>query len=171
MTGKATQWLSRLTGFSTPIFGASWTAATAERDIASELLLRLEDRRVLYSPSEAEIPHHCIQSVMEVRHILSDTLVKTGGSGVLADHIRAMGAASRRFLDRVGAGGRPDYGAMRSEGHYLSWEFLDALGQFRGIVGVHIAAIAARFDLTVNGALTAVLPTEPLPSDFGHRHG
>lgn len=75
MVGKAKQWAARLTGLSTPVFGVSWQPSTAERDVASELLLRLEDRRVLYSPSEAEIPHHCVRSIVEVRYILSDNLV------------------------------------------------------------------------------------------------
>lgn len=171
MAGKSSQWLSRLTGFSTPIFGASWTSPAAERDVATELLLHLEDRRVLFSPSEAEVPHHCVSSVLELRRILSDALVKTGGSGVLADHVRAMGAASSRFLDRIGNDRQPDYEAMRSPGHYLSWEFLDALGQMRGIIGVHIAAIAARYDLEVQGALATVLPVQPLSDDLEERRG
>lgn len=166
MAGKKKQWLARLTGFSTPIFGVSWQPPVAERDVASELLLRLEDRRVLYSPSEAEVPHHCAQSVIEVRHMLSEALVKLGGAGVLADHIRAMGAACRRFLDKIGSDGGPDYEAMRSYGHYRLWEFLDALGQMRGVIGVHLAMIAARYDLEIKGSLRDVLPPEPSAADL-----
>lgn len=166
MAGKKGQWAAKLTGFSTPLFGASWQPPVAERDIASELLLRLEDRRVLYSPSEAEVPHHCAQSVIEIRHLLSDMLVKLGGSGVLADHIRAIAAACRRFLDKIGADGGPDYDAMRSHGHYRSWEFLNGLGQMRGVIGVHLAMIAARFDLEIEGSLRDVLPSEPSDSDL-----
>lgn len=80
-----------------------------------------------------------------------------------------MGAASRRFLDPIGSEATPDYEAMRQHGHYLSWEFLDALGQLRGIFGVHVALIAARFGLDVHGELASVLPTEPEASDFANR--
>jgi hypothetical protein len=141
-----------------PLFGASWQPSIADRDIATELLLRLEDRRVLYNPSDVEVPYHCVQSVIEIRHQLSDALVKAGGTGALADHIRALGAACRRFFDRIGRDERADYDAMRSPRHYLSWEFMDALGQLRGIFGVHIAMIAVRYDLPINGELADILP-------------
>lgn len=167
MAGKIGQWAKRLTGISTPLFGASWQAPPAERDIAAQLLVRLEDRRVLFSPSEAEVPHHCAQSVIEIRRSLSDALATLGGSGVLAEHIRAMGSASRRFLDRIGT----DYDTMREGGHYLSWEFLDALGQMRALFGVHLAMIAARYDLDVRGELRNILPPESGPDDLkGDRH-
>ncbi len=171
MAGKAKQWMARLTGFSTPLFGASWQPSATERDVASELLTRLEDRRVLYNPASAEIPHHCAQSIIEVRHILTDALAKLAGKGVLAEHVRAMAAASRRFLDRIGAEGPPDFEAMRSTGHYLSWEFQDALGQLRAIFGVHIAMIAARYDLEVHGHLRDVLPPEPADRDLDRWRG
>lgn len=141
MLGKVGQWASRLTGFSTPLFGATWQAPVADRDVAADLLARLEDRRALFNPSDAEEPHHCALSVIEMRRELTSSLTKAG-KGVLADHIRAMGTASRRFLDRINGHG-DDYDAMRTPGHWMSWEFLDALGQMRGIFGVHIAMIAA----------------------------
>jgi len=170
MASKVKQWASRLTGLSVPFFGASWQPSTSERDVATELLLRFEDRRVLYAPSEAEIPHHCIHSVIEVRHILSEALVKTGGTGVLAEHLRALSAASRRFLDRIDADGRPDYDGMRSAGHYLSWKFLDALGQMRAIFGVHIALIADQYDLDIRGSLRDILPPETSDEDLDELH-
>jgi hypothetical protein len=169
MAAKIRQWMARLTGFSTPLFGVSWQAPTAERDVAAQLLARLEDRRVLYNPSDAEVPHHCAQSVIDIRRILSDALATLGGNSVLAEHIRAMGSASRRFLDRIGT----DYDAMREGGHYLSWEFLDALGQMRALFGVHLAMIAVRYDLDVRGSLRDILPPESMPDDLdrhlGHR--
>lgn len=162
MGGKIGQLASRLTGISTPLFGASWQAPAAERDVAAQLLARLEDRRVLYSPSEAEVPHYCAQSVIDIRRMLSDALANTHGKGVLAEHLRAMVAASRRFLDRIGT----DYDAMREGGHYLSWEFLDALGQMRALFGVHLALIAARYDLDVRGDLRNILPPESAADDL-----
>lgn len=164
MAGKVGQWASRLTGFSTPLFGASWQTPVADRDVAAELLARLEDRRVLFNPSEAEVPHHCVLSVIEMRRDLTASLAKAG-NGVLANHIRAMGTASRRFLDRLNAHGG-NYDGMRPPGHWLSWEFLDALGQMRGIFGVHIAMIAARFDLQVTGDLVAILPSKSRSDDL-----
>jgi hypothetical protein len=167
MAGRVRQWAGRLTGFSTPFVGASWTVPPAERDLAAELLARLEDRRVLYNPSDAESPEHCVRSVIEIRHMLSEVLAKLGGGGALADHVRALGAASRRFLDRMGRDGGHDYDAAASWGHWRSWDFQDALGQMRGIFGVHLAIIAARYDLTVRGDLQSILPAETRTDDFG----
>jgi hypothetical protein len=153
MAGKLREWAGRLTGFSTPIFGASWVAPPAERQIAAELLAQLEDRRVLYNPSDAETPMHCVSSVMDIRRLLSASLAHLEGKGVLADHLRAMATASRRFLDRAHSRDDPDYASVSSHGHWRSWEFLDALGQMRGIFGVHLAIISARYDLELHGGL------------------
>ena len=94
--------------------------------------------------------------------MLTDALATLDSKSVLAEHIRAMGSASRRFLDRIGT----DYDAMRSNGHYLSWEFLDALGQMRALFGVHLAMIATRYDLEVRGGLRDILPPESLSEDL-----
>jgi hypothetical protein len=168
---KASSWTRRLTGFSIPWFGVSWQPTPSERDVARELLAQFEDRRVLYNPSDAEVADHCVRSIIEIRHLLTDALVKLGRDGALADHIRALGAACRKFLDRAGGYDDAGYAAVRSHGHYLSWEFLDALGQLRGVFGVHIAMIAARYDLKVLGDLRAVLPAEPSSDDFGPYDG
>ena len=168
MTGRLREWAGRLTGFSTPVFGASWIAPPAERQVAAELIAQLEDRRVLYNPSDAETPMHCVSSVIEIRHLLSAALGQLGGKGVLADHLRAMATALRRFLDRVQSRDDPDYRDVTSPGHWRSWEFLDALGQLRGIVGVHLAIVAARYDLQVQGGLAGILPSEPQQNDLAN---
>jgi hypothetical protein len=131
-------------------------------------MAHLEDRRVLYNPSEAESPEHCVHSVIEIRRLLSASVAKLGGEGILAGHIRAMGAASRRFLDRMGRGDDRDYNAAASWGHWRSWEFQDALGQMRGIFGVHLALIAARYDLRIKGDLESILPADARPNEFEH---
>lgn len=169
MAGKFRQWAGRLTGLSTPLVGASWTAPPAERDVGAALLAQLEDRRVLYNPGEVEVASHCVRSVIEIRRLLSASLAKVVGKGILADHIRAMGAASRRFLDRVGCWREPDYRDVGSWGHYRSWEFLDALGQMRGIFGVHLAMIAARYQLEVHGEIEGILPVEANLDEFDGR--
>lgn len=47
--------LGRLTGFSTPFIGVSWDPSNTEKDVAKSVIAFLEDRRVLYVPSEVEI--------------------------------------------------------------------------------------------------------------------
>jgi hypothetical protein len=48
--------ISRLTGFSTPIFGAQWNPPELQRVVARRVIAFLEDRRVLFVPSEMESP-------------------------------------------------------------------------------------------------------------------
>ncbi|MCK6577380.1 MAG: hypothetical protein L6Q98_04670 [Anaerolineae bacterium] len=48
------------------------------------------------------------------------------------------------------------YGGQRN--HWASWLFNDALGQMRGVFGIHIAIIATRFGLDVEGELASILP-------------
>lgn len=129
-------------------------------------MAQLEDRRVLYNPSDAESPMHCVTSVVEIRRLLSASLARLGGDGVLAAHVRAMGAAARRFLGRMGRGDDPHYDAAGSRGHWRSWEFQDALGHMRGIFGVHLALVAARYDLEVRGDLVNILPEDARPNEI-----
>ena len=166
MAGKVGSLLSRLTGFSTPVVGVSWQPSVAERDVAKELLVRLEDRRVLYVPGEAESPSHCIHSIIEIRHLLSDLLAKTGGDGAVAEHIRALGASARQFMDRSEHGEFSKASPTSGYHDWRSWEFLDALGQLRAQFGFHIAAMAHRYGLPVRGELITILPPSPKVSDL-----
>ena len=117
----------------------------------------LEDRRVLYEPSEMEVPSHCVHSVIEIRHCLTEELGKLEGSSELAASLRAMRAACRKFLERVGTDGREGIRyAIGSNVH--SWTFGSALGELRGTFGVHVARIAAAFKLDVEDRLASILP-------------
>jgi hypothetical protein len=68
----------RLSGISTPIFGVSWTPGEAEVAVARRLVRLLEDRRVLFNPFELEVPEHCVSSVVEIRHVLTDEIGALG---------------------------------------------------------------------------------------------
>lgn len=154
---KFAEIVNRLTGISTPIFGVSWTPAESERMVAKRVIARLEDRRVLFNPSSVEVPEHCAQSVIEIRHLLSDELGKLNNETHIAKSLRAMRAACHKFLDSVGANERIiRFGADR--GHYASWEFIGAIGQLRGVFGVHLAQIAAQYGLDIEGELASIVP-------------
>lgn len=66
----------------------------------------LEDRRVLYDPCQMEVPDHCVRSVIEIHHCLTEELGKLEGGSELAASLRSMRAACRKFLERVGTDGR-----------------------------------------------------------------
>lgn len=49
-----------------------------------------------------------------------------------------------------------EFGAHRN--HYASWIFNGAIGELRGVFGIHIAALAASHGLDVEGDLASILP-------------
>lgn len=154
---KFSEIANRLTGISTPVGGVSWQPAELEIAGARRVVAFLEDRRVLYEPCEMEVPDHCVRSVLDIRHHLSDELGKLEGGSELAASLRAMRAACRKFLERVGTDGREGI-RHANGGGYQSWTFGSALGELRGTFGVHVAKIAAQFHLDVEDKLAAILP-------------
>lgn len=148
---------SRFTGFSTPVFGVSWQPAEPEVGAARRVVAFLEDRRVLYAPDEMEVPQHCVHSVLDIRHFLT---VELGAltDGDLHRSLRAMRAACRKFLDTVG----PDddeivlFGGQH--GHWASWKFSGALGEMRGVFGLHLARLATEYGLDIEDELAQILP-------------
>jgi len=82
----------------------------------------------------------------QIRHALSCELGKLEGTAEIAGSLRALRAACRKFLDAMPSTdrGRP----MRS--HHDDRDFLTALGELRGVFGVHRLA---RFAGAVRSAL------------------
>ena len=147
----------RLTGFRSPLFGVSWNPPESETNVAKRVIAELEDRRVLYNPSEMELPDHCVQSVIDIRRMLSAELGLLNNESTLSNSLRAMRAACRKFLDTVGADERIiRFGAHA--GHFASWQFNGAIGELRGVFGVHLAQIAAQHGLDIEDQLATILP-------------
>lgn len=144
---------SRLTGISCPIFGLSWNPPEAERKIARRVIAFLENRRVLFVPFDYEVPGHCIESVIEMRHFLTSELQALDSDKDIAQSLRAMRAACRKFLDDD-----PWHGSPRG---YVSPRMLEsALGELRGVFGIHIARLAAQNGLDVEDDLAVILPAK-----------
>src|SRR5258707_14711 len=91
--------LSRLTGLSTWPPGVSWNPPEAQRNAVRRILSFLEDRRVLFVPSEVEIPSHCVDSVLKIRQFLTVEIGKLDAEKELTQSLRAMRAACRKFLE------------------------------------------------------------------------
>jgi len=145
--------LTRITGISVPIFGVSFMPPEAEITVARRVLAFLEDRRVLYVLWDLETPETCISSVLEIRHYLTSEIQRlSDGSCELAASLRAMRAACRKFLTPVPRG---EFQRMGSHG---SLWLAGALGELRGVFGVHIAKLAVQYGLDVEDELGAMLP-------------
>jgi hypothetical protein len=150
--------LNRITGITCPVFGVNWQPPEADRTVARRVVTFLEDRRVLYTPSEMEVPEHCVSSVLQMREHLTRELQGLTTEKELADHLRAMRAACRKFLN-VACGGSEEvvrFGGHR--GHWASWTFNSAVGELRGTFGHHVAALAAQYGLDVEDDLASILP-------------
>lgn len=161
---------SRLTGVSSPVFGVSWTPPEAEVTAARRVLSFLEDRRVLYEPTTMGIPDHCISSVIEIRRFLTSEIGHLEYGDELTKNLRAMRAACRKFLDQIQAlGDREIYlpSPIGNMGSYSAWVFCGALGEMRGVFGLHVAMIAVRNGLDVESELATILPTEDGEDDEG----
>ena len=152
MKARSKDLLNRLTGFSTPLFGAQWTSPPSQREIIEELFDRLSDRRVLYSPYEAECPDYCVQSILQIRQIITDLLSKLRGANHASEHLKAIRASCRDFLDKTQRHG----GGYHGLGDTMT--FNSALGELRGRVGVQIALLSAKHEVEVPDELSAILP-------------
>ncbi|ABD71260.1 hypothetical protein Rfer_3556 [Rhodoferax ferrireducens T118] len=150
--------VSRVTGLSVPIFGAQWNPPEAECVVARRVLAFLEDRRVLFVPSEMEVPRHCVESVLRIREFLTAELGKLDAEKELPLSLRAMRAACRKFLATVETDDRHVIQFGAHQGHYASWIFNGAVGELRGVFGVHIARLAASHGLDIEGELASILP-------------
>ena len=145
---------SKITGFSTPVFGMQWTPPSKEREIAKSVVTFLEDRRVLYNPTELELPHHCISSVIEIRHFLTTKMNDLDQNGELAKNLKTMRAACRKFLDSAQ---RLDVQHF-SHGSYQSWVFYSSLGEMRGLFGMCLSQILLSYGLDIEKDLASILP-------------
>jgi hypothetical protein len=142
----------RLTGLSLPWLGAQWERVPGDKEVAEETITFLENRRVLFGHRHFEDEHYCVASANEIRHFLTKQISAAHGRD-LADSLRAMRAAARKFVDAAGPAARNFAG-----GFHANKAFGLALGDFRTLMGVQIASIAKHFDLEIEEDLARILP-------------
>ena len=160
----------RLTGVSLPVVGGgvSWADfPDVEREVLQRLLPFLEDRRVLYNPSEVEVPHHCVDSVLRMREFLVQEAGHLPDDSELGAALRIIAGACRGFLDRLpGLYGDEPLGPPMDWGHN-TWVFNQALGELRGRVGIYLQGIVERYKLDLQEPLASILPPPPDAGDDG----
>jgi hypothetical protein len=167
---RASDIANRITGFSTPVFGVQWNPPRLDREVARRVIVFLEDRRVLYEPMQAEMPEYCVESVLEIRAFLTEVLGDGGVATELSGNLRAMRAACRKFmsaLQELGSGGAlylPS-SAETFQGFGRSWTFNQALGELRGVFGLHIGKLAVNYGVDVPEPLSDILPLDPTDDD------
>jgi len=142
-----------VTGFSTPFFGVSWNPPPNKRKIARHLITFLEDRRALYQPYDLEHGPWVTESILEIRHELTDILKSCPQDDDLVEPLRAMRAACRKYLDAT------DPHARRIH-HPYGGDFLyaSALGELRGVFGLHLARVCVAYGIDVEEELASMFP-------------
>jgi hypothetical protein len=150
---------------STPFGGVSWESLpNVEQEALTRLVAVLEDRRVLYNPMDREIVDIAVNSVTEIRRHLVGEIGRLPADGDLAMTLRSMAAACRAFLDEVQTGPTRHHWDGPFGWGFESGAFHEALGQFRGQMGVYLSELVKRFGLTLHGPLAAILPPPPEPA-------
>ena len=118
----------RITGISTPFGGASWELKDSEKNIAEQLIVFLEDKRVIKAgryghaaaiTKPAKQFDNAVKSVIDIRHRLQADLEKARRDTPLFMAIRKMQEACRLFLS---------YTEQLKPGESY-YEGLDALGR------------------------------------------
>jgi hypothetical protein len=139
---------SRITGISMPIFGVSWNPPESERAIVRETFVFLEDRRVLYNDFALEVDAEVAQSIMMVRSELTAALKRLPPLSEATASLKAIRAACREYLD------------SNTRGKARRLGFSGALARFRTIVGIHVAYLAVKYGIDIDGDLSRVIPPE-----------
>lgn len=143
--------ISRVTGITVGPVGISWEPSEAEVEVARRVIAFLEDRRVLYTPGELQMPSYCVQSVLEIRTFLTEEVGHLDSKSELAEHLRALRAACRKFLDSA---------QTKRDWQPFDPTFSGALGELRGVFGIHVAFMAVKYKLDVEDNLATILPGE-----------
>jgi Family of unknown function (DUF6650) len=138
---------ARLNGVQIPVFGVSWTPPEPERKVIREVLTFLEDRRALYNDFAHEIDHEVVQSVMEIRRVLTDAIARLSEGAPAIPALRAMRAACREYLDQA-----------RDFLH--RFDFMVKLGRLRTLFGLQVAYLAIEYGLDVEHELAGIIPPE-----------
>ena len=150
---KLPRWSNRLTGISTPFGGVSWTPTELNINVANELITSLEDRRVLYVPYAVENPQYTVESVREIRAELTELLKRVDRDSALGESMRAMRAACRKFLTDS-----DQFGPYQA--HIMPVNLAVALGELRGVFGIHVARISAAYEIDIEIGLARILPED-----------
>jgi hypothetical protein len=160
---KFNEIISRVTGLSCPIFGVQWNPTEAECAVARRVVRFLEDRRVLYRPHEMETPNYCIESVIQIREMLTKELAGLSDGSALLGTLKALRAACRKFMDDFDGGPRGRSRHVRPFDHFDRFDlgsqmFFTALGELRATFGIHVARLATQHGLDVEDDLATTFP-------------
>lgn len=146
----------RVTGLSLPWLGVQWERVPGDKEIAQELIIFLENRRLLFTNGTiGETERHCIESAIQIRSYMTTLISRARVGSDLENSLRAMRAACRRFVASIERNHQRPY--YRKERKALLGL---ALGDLRTLMGIQIAQIARQYDLALEPELARIVPPE-----------
>jgi len=155
---KGQNLLSRLSSLSAYGFGAGFRFQESEQGVVREVLIFLEDRRVLYVDYCLEVESEVVQSVLAIRKELTGALKRVKADTPAAHAFNIMRTECRRFL----SGPRADFrniGDRASHGRAgMDAAFFEALGRLRAVFGQQLAELAGMYELDLSAELETILP-------------
>lgn len=136
------------------MFGLSWTTKDTERTIARELLIYLEDRRVLYGVQEIEVFPEVVDSLCKIREKLTDLITKTNENSELGKSMRIMRQAFRKFLDDSRQKGRmPIYDLKYN---FDKNKLFTLLGEIRTVFDFEILRLSLQYEIDIEENLYSI---------------
>jgi hypothetical protein len=155
---KGQKLLSRLSSLSAFGFGMGFKFQESEQQVVREVIIFLEDRRVLYVDYRLEIESEVVHSAMEIRKELTAVLMRVKPDTPAANAFNIMRTECRRFL----SGPRADFRNVGDRGPQgrpgMDAGFFEALGKLRAVFGQQLAELAALYELDLSADLETILP-------------
>ena len=158
--------LSRLTGISTPLFGLSWKPPNNQRKIAEQVITFLEGRRVIQIETgssrnqpfrtNASYPQSSLISIEEIRRYLTKIMTKLPRQSALFKLLSEMRSACQECMPVL----EDTLNERRSEWNVPS--ICDALSKLKSRMGWLIASLSIRYQIAIREDL---IPFE-IPNDW-----
>lgn len=142
----------RITGITIGTFGFNWKPLKDKREIISKLIVFLEDRRVLYVPYHMEFGPWVVNSIIEIRKEITETMKQFTDDDPTLQVLETMRAACRKFLQ--------EYDSSKPKIYGFSYEMRLAiyLGEFRAVMGLALAQICSVYKVDVKQELASIFP-------------
>ena len=94
---KSYKIIKKITGISCPFFGISWNPCKSDQEKIKNLLIFLEDRRVLFNAINIETPIWVSESIIEIRKILTDLIPEFDDNSETCEILRTMRSSCRHY--------------------------------------------------------------------------
>jgi hypothetical protein len=155
----------RLVGAEALGLAAQWEFVEDDHDVARELLLFLEDRRLLFGLRHQEDEYACVQSALEIRQELHRLLARAKPKKQLEASMRAIQSACRLFLTAAGPNGDGFHQGFFAPGMD---PFAIALAELRFKVGIHIGLVSDFYrSVELGDELASIIPRAADDDDAG----